>query len=229
MHPEGSVTRWEFARVRLHGLSAVPALLICYAIVFNIGPFAKAPQRETDGSRQSIAVAPVARPQAVRDKRLDDPQAGTDTTGRSQWIGSVDDNVARDLPQPIERTTASGPAPAIAISDAVPPNAPAQQATIEGIWAPNASSCSLRDLRDGSLATIIDMEGARAGDTYCAFKKHQHTPTGWRIVAECSSSLERWTADVRLSVKDDHLVWASRRGRQIYTRCAPDAVMTAAR
>ena len=73
------------------------------------------------------------------------------------------------------------------------------------------------------------MEAARAGDIYCAFKKPQHTPTGWRVVAECSNSLERWTTHVRLTLKDDHLVWTSSRGRQIYTRCAPDAVMTAAR
>jgi hypothetical protein len=230
MHPEGSVTRWTFGRVRLHRLSAVPALLICYAVVFNIGPFAKAPQREVAqrSSQQSIAAAPVARPQAALDGRLDPPQSMTDVTGGSELIGSADDNVARTLPQPVN-LTANGPVPAIPTLDTQPPNAPAQQATIEGIWAPNASSCSLRDLRDGSLATIIDMGGARAGDTYCAFKKQQRTPTGWRVVAECSNSLERWTANVRLTVKDDHLLWTSRRGRQIYTRCAPDAVMTAAR
>ena len=232
MHPEGSVTSWEFIRVRLHRLSAVPALLVCYAVVFNFGPFAKAPQRETareisrqldrsDARRSNLGPLP--------DNRPDQPQSGTASTGRAESIGSADDNVARTSPQPVNLTTANGPVPTIPSSDSGTANGPAQQATIEGIWAPNASSCSLRDLRDGSLAAIIDMEGARAGDTYCAFKKQTHTPTGWRVVANCSNSLEHWTTDVRLTVKDDHLIWMSRRGRQIYTRCAPDFVMTAAR
>lgn len=232
MHPEGSVTRAELVRVRLYRLSAIPALLTCYAVVFNIGPFAPAPQQHAvaESPRQSIVAAePVARPQVSFDTLFAHPQSSTAVAGRSELIVQADDDVARTLPQPVNRTTADGIAPLIPASDTGPSNAPMQQATIEGIWAPNASSCSLRDLRDGSLATIIDMEGARAGDTYCAFKKQRHTSTGWRVVAECANSLERWTADVRLTVKDDHLVWTSRRGRQIYSRCAPDAVMTAAR
>jgi hypothetical protein len=228
MRPEGSVTRSELVRVRLYRLSAVPALLVCYAVIFNIGPFAKTSPQDTaaQGSRHSIAAAPVARPQVPLD--TDHPQSSTDVAGRSEGIVQANDNVALTLPQPANRTT-TDVVTVMPASDTGATNAPVQQATIEGIWAPNALSCSLRDLRDGSLATIIDMQGARAGDTYCAFKKQRHTPTGWRVVAECSNSLERWTADVRLTVKEDHLVWASRRGRQVYTRCAPDAVMTAAR
>src|SRR5262249_29979355 len=62
MHPEGSVTRSELVRVRLYRLSAIPALLTCYAIVFNIAPFARAPQQNTVAARsqQSIAAAPGA-------------------------------------------------------------------------------------------------------------------------------------------------------------------------
>lgn len=231
MHPEGSVASWEFLRVRLHRLSAVPALVVCYAVVFNFGPFAKAPQRETarEIPQQSIAATPVAEPPALADSRPDQPQSSTASAGRAESIGSADDKVVRTSSQPLDLTLASAPVAPLPNADARTPDGPAQHATIEGIWAPNASSCSLRDLRDGSLATIIGMEGARAGDTYCAFKNQKQTPTGWRVVASCSNSLEHWTADVRLTVKDDHLTWISRRGRQIYTRCAPDAVMTAAR
>jgi hypothetical protein len=231
MHPEGSVTSWDFIRVRLHRLSAIPALLVCYAVVFNFGPFAKAPQREAarEIPQRSIAALHVAERRALPDDRPDQPQSSAASAGRVASIGSAEVDVAQTSLRPLDLTPASAPVSPIPNSDIKTANGPTQQATIEGIWAPNASSCSLRDLRDGSLATIIGMEGARAGDTYCAFKKQKQTPTGWRVVASCSNSLEHWTADVRLTVKDDHLTWISRRGSQIYTRCAPDVVRTAAR
>jgi hypothetical protein len=223
MHPEGSVTSSEFIRVRLHRLSAVPALLVCYAVVFNFGPFAKVPQL---GSAREVPEHAIA---ALPGDRPDQPRSSAAVTGRAESIGSAEDDVARTVLLPLDLTPPSAPASAIPTSDTKTAIGPTQQATIEGIWAPNASSCSLRDLRDGSLATIIGMEGARAGDTYCAFKNQKQTPTGWKVVASCSNSLEHWTADVRLTVEDDHLTWISRRGRQIYTRCAPDVVRTAAR
>ncbi len=226
MHPDGSSTSCGFVRIRLHRLSAIPALLVCYAVVFNVGPFARAPQGGAvrDNSQQPIAAASLARAEAVPDHL----QATADATGRSELAGVAADDVAQTASQPVD-LGANGPIPPIPTADTGAANAVAQQATFEGIWAPNASSCSLRELRDGSLATIIDMDGARAGDTYCAFKKQEHTSTGWRVVASCSNSLERWTTEVRLTLKGDHLTWISRRGRQLYTRCAPDAVMTAAR
>jgi hypothetical protein len=220
MHPEGSATSWDFLRIRLQRLSAVPALLVCYAIVFNVAPFAKSPQPEAarEVPQQSNGATLIAH-----------LQSSAAAAGRAESLVSADDNDVRTASRPLDLTPASISSVPMPGADTRPPNGPAQQATIEGIWAPNASSCSLRDLRDGSLATIIGMEGARAGDTYCAFKQQKQTPTGWRVVASCSNSLEHWTADVRLTVKDDHLTWISRRGRQIYTRCAPDVVRTAAR
>jgi hypothetical protein len=231
MHPDGSVTSREFIRVRLRRLSAVPALLVCYAVVFNFGPFAKTSQLEIarETPRHSIAAADVAAPRAVSDDRPDHAQSSAAATGRVESIGSPADDVVRTSQQPLDLMLASAPVSPIPSPDTKTAIGPPRPATIEGIWAPNASSCSLRDLRDGSLATIIGVEGARAGDTYCAFKKQTQTPTGWRVVAICSNSLEHWTADVRLTVKDDHLTWISRRGRQIYTRCVPDVVRTAAR
>ncbi len=230
MHPQGSATSSEFVRIRLHRLSAIPALLVCYAVVFNVGPFAKAPQGGTiaEVSRRSIAATPTDRAEAAPNVASDSLQATADAAGRSEAGGAAADDLVRVVSQPLN-LTANDPLPIIPTSDAGTPSAPTQQPTFEGIWAPNPSSCSLRDLRDGSLATIIDMQGARAGDTYCAFKKQERTPTGWRVVASCSDSLEHWTTEVRLTVKGDHLTWTSRRGRQIYSRCAPDAVMTAAR
>ena len=80
-----------------------------------------------------------------------------------------------------------------------------------GIWAADARACSALD-RSGFLLTVIDTDGARAGETLCAFKSKRQTKLGWDVVARCSNSHERWTANVSLSVKDNRLSWKSQRG-----------------
>jgi len=102
-------------------------------------------------------------------------------------------------------------------------------ASIAGIWAPDASACSARYFRDGTLPTIINADGAWAGETFCIFKNHKQTETGWRVVANCSNPHEHWTTEVNLTVKDNRLTWKSKRGAQAYARCGPDFRMAAAR
>lgn len=96
-----------------------------------------------------------------------------------------------------------------------------------GLWAPDASACSVRSFRQGLLPTIINTEGAWAGETFCMFKNRKTTESGWRVVAECSSGGDHWTTQVRLSLKGQRLIWESKRGRQVYTRCGPDLHMAA--
>jgi hypothetical protein len=96
------------------------------------------------------------------------------------------------------------------------------QVAIAGVWAPDAGSCSLRDFRKGLLPTVINSDGAWAGETFCMFKNHKETEQGWSVVAACSNSRDQWTTRVSLTVKGERLVWTSRRGTQTYTRCAPD-------
>jgi hypothetical protein len=98
---------------------------------------------------------------------------------------------------------------------------------IVGVWAPG--SCAARDFRDGMLPTIINAEGAWAGETFCLFSKRKQTDAGWSVVAKCQNAAERWTSNVRLTVSDNRLRWTSRRGTQTYTRCAPDVLMAEAR
>jgi hypothetical protein len=105
----------------------------------------------------------------------------------------------------------------------------AKSAAIPGVWAPNAGTCSARDFREGALPTVISADGAWAGETFCMFSNKKQTETGWSVVAKCSSPRERWTANVRLTVKDNHLTWTSKRGSQVYSRCAPDVLMAEAR
>jgi hypothetical protein len=102
---------------------------------------------------------------------------------------------------------------------------PVKRDMIVGVWAPDASTCAARDFRDGVLPTVIDAEGAWAGDTFCAFTKKERTEAGWRVVAKCSNPRERWTSSVRLTVSDNRLTWTSKRGEQLYTRCEPDVLM----
>jgi hypothetical protein len=102
---------------------------------------------------------------------------------------------------------------------------PVKKDMIVGVWAPDASTCAARDFRDGVLPTVIDAEGAWAGDTFCAFGKKERTEAGWRVVAKCSNPRERWTSSVRLTVSDNRLTWTSKRGEQVYTRCEPDVLM----
>ena len=95
-----------------------------------------------------------------------------------------------------------------------PPPLPAAplDVTLLGVWAPDASSCSLRDFRQGLLPTIINANGAWAGETFCSFKNPKRTDTGWQVVATCSNADERWTTPVHLKIKGDRLTWASKRG-----------------
>ena len=104
-----------------------------------------------------------------------------------------------------------------------------KNATIVGVWAPNTGTCSARDFREGALPAVISTDGAWAGETFCTFSNKKQTETGWSVVAKCSSPKARWTANVRLTVKDNKLTWTSKRGTQAYTRCSPDVLMAAVR
>jgi hypothetical protein len=103
----------------------------------------------------------------------------------------------------------------------------AKRATIVGVWAPDAGTCSAQNFREGLLPTVIVGEGAWAGETFCMFKNKEQTETGWRVVAKCSNQREQWTSNIRLTVSDNRLTWTSKRGTQIYTRCAPEVLMAA--
>ncbi len=100
---------------------------------------------------------------------------------------------------------------------------------IVGVWAPDAGTCSARNFREGTLPTVMNTDGAWAGDTFCMFTHQQPTENGWKVVAKCSNPRERWTSNVRLTVSGNRLTWTSRRGTQVYNRCAPDVLMAQAR
>jgi len=195
--------------ITLSGLSAGAAILTCLALVFGLGEVGKvrqpgATRAETIAAVRSPAIAPELVMQAFA------------------MLG----------PARTERVPAPAPDPrgSVPAAPASVPAAPADTTpTVIGIWVSDRSSCSLREFRQGVLPTIISMDGALAGDTFCAFRNHMPTDNGWRVVASCANAERQWTTQVSLSAKGDRLTWASKSGTQVYTRCRPDFLVAGAR
>jgi hypothetical protein len=236
----------DLRAVRLHEMAAVAALVACFAVVLNVGPFAKAPKREAQrataaayGSdvrdifrlavaKKSVGATPVALLSAGTAVQA------TNLSERFKPLGELapasDGDAARALAQAVKPVASDADLQAAkpARQDGAD-QAPRPHATVVGVWAPDTGACSARDFRDGMLPTVINAKEAWAGETFCVFKKKQATKSGWRVVANCSNLHEHWTADARLTVSNNRLTWTSKRGTQTYTRCAPGFLMTAAR
>lgn len=194
----------------LSRLGAAAALLTCFAVVLDVGGWSER------GGRKLLQAKSVQAEAAPILASVSPAGSGTDgdtQPGQSPLLMPV-----MDLSEFKVFETASSSARDVGRSPSTAP----PHATIVGIWAPDVGSCSLRDFRQGLLPTIINTDGAWAGETFCTFTNQKQTPTGWRVVANCVNADERWTAQVRLTIKGDRLTWSSRRGTQIYRRCTPD-------
>ena len=245
---------WPSGTCHLQQLAAAAAMLTCLAVVLNGGHSINAPMpdslpagRDADAALEdshwspSLAAQDLARiaadgaQPAIQPQRVSDPVipavqpipiAVADAAPAVAEPGPLPHRGAEVAFRPPRQEQGSG--------DAGTQRRPDQadlmkKEVIVGVWAPDAGTCSARDFREGMLPTVINAEGAWAGETFCIFTKQRQTETGWRVVAKCSSPRERWTSDVRLSVKDNRLTWSSKRGSQVYTRCAPDILMAHAR
>ena len=93
-------------------------------------------------------------------------------------------------------------------------------ASFVGTWAEDEDACL-------SVPAVIRREGARAGNTFCAFGDAKLVEGVWNVAATCSDPRQRWTVNVRLSVAGDRLTWASQRGSQNYVRCPRELVAQA--
>lgn len=215
------------AAVRPDGLALTAAMLTCTAILLNVGPFAPpAPVVGASGPAAGAAEPPArfvqaeARPATFEAEpaSLSPLLVGGPIASAFQFAGAPD---ATTRPEPVP--------PSAAVAEPAPEQAEPKKPTVIGIWAPDAGPCSPRSFHDGVLPTVINAEGAWAGETFCTFSDRQETEAGWKVVARCSSGRTRWTSKVRLTVKDDRLVWTSRRGTQVYSRCTPDTLMAQAR
>jgi len=230
---------------------AAGAMVVCVAIVLNVGPFSKTPNtalpvafagqagravmpEESESKLVATAEIAVRDPQvvAVRDpqvfelaaqqKSVAEPLSASLQDAEHKSAEAISVSI-QPLPDPVEIAPSSA-APA-AQGDRDRQNA--ERAAIVGVWAPDAGTCSVRDFRDGVLPTVITNEGAWAGEAFCIFTKRTEIDKGWRAVAKCSTPRESWTAHVRLRINDNRLIWTSERGTQAYSRCGPDVLLAA--
>jgi len=229
---------FRFRTVCWRELTAVGALLSCFAVVLNVSPVTRTFEAAPGTAEQSVGSALVLPSEINESLQSNRSQPNLEAIESSEQfvpvmeLSSVQDSTfARLAFQPVgPRNLDVAMQPGPATQDPGATNSTTRSlTTIVGVWAPDAGACSVRNFREGLLPTIINTDGAWAGDSFCVFKNHRQTGTSWKVVASCSNSRERWTTDVRLTVKDNRLTWTSKRGTQTYSRCATDFLISAGR
>jgi hypothetical protein len=205
------------ATATLLAVSAVVALLVAVVVILGRS---EQPPESGPVTPQITAARPVVPARSSEVIAVSDPIAGLiDRVSSSSEIpleAPVESAAQDSSPQPAADDGAAAETPAAA------PRPDAQRAAplgIVGVWAPDAGSCSARNAREGFLQAIISEHDARAGKTSCVFKNQRRMQSDWRLLANCTNGRERWSSNVRLSVKGDRLIWTSERGTQAYVRC----------
>jgi hypothetical protein len=228
---------WHEPFLQPQAILIATAFLACFAMVAGVRPASRAVTAEISDPPLIMA--------ALRVEALETEFASNvEATGKAETVFTA----ATDAVELTAGGQAEGPMPEAkpvpqlasanfegAASSATTPSTPAaanppmiQVATLDGqrkptyagMWGADQSACSTRN-RKRLLPTMIDADGARAGETFCRFKKKQETQSGWNVVANCSNGRERWVANVRLKVQGERLTWSSERGSQAYVRCEP--------
>jgi hypothetical protein len=214
-------------------IGATAALLLCFWVVLSPKPSPRdVPQRSVAARQPEALPTMVAeRPEqrVVKDYSL--TSHGEPSAEPIQRVATLD--------PPLAPPDATGDLRAEAAREGERPTQAPQQPTVKanapmasveptprtfvGTWAADASACASRPTR--LLPAVIDNDGARAGETFCAFKKKTQDGAAWNVVATCSNPRERWTANVRLVVDGERLRWSSQRGSQTYVRCGQKVLM----
>jgi hypothetical protein len=239
-------------RARVHGIAAAGAMLTCVAVVLNVGPFAEAQNnyglRGSTSDQATTAIAERSNLSAARQWQLADGATWSamdmeDALERTKTLLQPSLFLVNEIAPPAVQAAWPNEAGAEAegraardTAGSLDPFSPSQaipevakSGAIVGVWAPDADICSAKHFRDGSLPTVINADGASAGETFCMFTNRVQLESGWIVVAKCSNPHARWTSNVRLTVHENKLIWSSQRGTQTYARCAPDVLMAQAR
>src|SRR5215203_320814 len=234
---------WHEPFLQPQAILIATAFLACLAMVAGVRPGSRAVTAEMSDPPPIMAALRV---EALEAEFASKEEAAPADTGKAGTIFTA----AADAVELTAGSQADGPTPEVAAkpvphlasanfvgaassaaSSPTPPTASAVMIQVAriggpikpiyaGMWGADQSACSTRN-RKRLLPTMIDADGARAGETFCRFKKKQETESGWNVVANCSNGRERWVANVRLKVQGERLTWSSERGSQAYVRCEP--------
>ena len=224
--PRDNKLSWSFA--------AAGAFVACFAFVVGVRPGDRPIAAEIINASKTAdleitsTVTEFTHPQTVVPVKV-----VAVTGGGGRGADSLNSDAAPLLPVAGEPFHGSpDPTPSIelrrnvslaASTDVVRP-AEVKKTSFVGMWGGDSSACSSQNKRR-LIPTIIDQEGARAGETVCKFKKMNEVADGWNMVASCSNPRERWTSNVQLKLRDDRLTWTSKRGSQSYVRCSPGVMV----
>jgi hypothetical protein len=205
-------------KIWLLKLCTLSAFLVCFSVIFGVGPWFKIVPQEVPSAPVVIATLAAQPPPVV--SASDSSPLDAEMVTAQPWPEVSVPNPSRLLADMMAVPRQIGMTPT---ADQIA--TPEQHATFVGVWAPDASSCSLQNFKDGLLPTVMNLDGASAGDTFCSFKNLQNIQAGWRMDALCSNKQEQWSTRVHLNVNGDRMIWKSKRGSQTYTRCMNDLRM----
>ena len=88
--------------------------------------------------------------------------------------------------------------------------------TFIGKWANSPEQCGANMV---SSQIVIGPRKAESLGGACDFVEINGSWGRWRILARCVANGDRWTANVRITLKGAQLEWASERGTEKYYRC----------
>jgi hypothetical protein len=247
-HPPGHLARaaaavrswYERHPIKSAPVMASAALILCFGVVLSPSPHSRITESEMDvvaladrvvarsvvaGPEVPEALRQEPGPTAVQSGMANPAAAPISLAPAIQVAEWGDDNTRAQsrLDQPTKPSRSSAQQSDVPQFEPATPTVVAQgagaEAAIIGTWAANANACKSRPT--SFIPAVIDNDGARAGETFCAFKQKRPDRDGLNVVAACSNSHERWVARIRLVVDGDRLKWSSQRGSQKYVRCGP--------
>jgi hypothetical protein len=239
---------WHKSFLQPQAILTATIFLACLAMVAGVRPDSRAVTAEMSDLPPIMAALRV---EALEAEFANKVVAPADTGGAGNVVSAAADAVElttrsqadRTMPEveakPVSHLASAnfvGAASSATSAPTPPANTPMIQVAriggqikpaYAGMWGADQSACSTTN-RKRLLPTMIDTDGARAGETFCRFKKKQESQSGWNVVANCSNGRERWVANVRLKVQGERLTWSSERGSQAYVRCEPGMTMAQA-
>jgi hypothetical protein len=175
-------------------------------------------------SRETLAM--IAAQAGKRDASASTPRAPAQVPAAivAQLTEALDQNgfahAAAEVPLPDADPMPEAPT-TVAEAPEVEPEFP-----FTGVWATNEKACRPQLNRGGYLPTIINEQGAWAGETTCAFKSTRQEGTVLVVSALCSDPQKSWRSQVRLTVAEGRLIWKSQSGTRSYVRCEQDPKRT---